>query len=78
MVAFALETGDGTRRARRKLTKKNADYIVLNDDSALNSERTTVTILGTDGTERRLVRRTKREVAELLVELLGAWRGARV
>jgi len=50
--------------------RKNADFIVLNDDSALNRERATVTILGRDGSARRFERRAKREVAEALVDLL--------
>jgi phosphopantothenoylcysteine decarboxylase/phosphopantothenate--cysteine ligase len=70
VVGFALETGDGPRRARRKLVAKNADFIVLNDDSALNSERTTVTILARDGTARHLRDRGKDEVAEALIDLL--------
>ena len=70
VIAFALETGDGERRARAKLVRKNADFIVLNDDSALNRDLATVTILGRDGSARRLERRAKREVAEALVDLL--------
>ncbi len=70
VVAFALETGSGLRRARGKLVRKNADFIVLNDASVLNSERATVTILGQDGTVQRVERRTKRAVAAKLVDLV--------
>ncbi len=70
VVAFALETGSGLRRARGKLVRKNADFIVLNDASVLNSERATVTILGQDGTVQRVERRTKRAVAVKLVDLV--------
>ena len=70
VVAFALETGDGERRARAKMRRKNADYVVLNDPSALDAERSTVTILGADGSKRRLSRRPKREIAEALIALL--------
>jgi phosphopantothenoylcysteine decarboxylase / phosphopantothenate---cysteine ligase len=70
VVGFALETGDGMRRAKRKLRSKNADFIVLNDDSALNSDRTTVTILAKDGTATRHRNRTKVEVARALIDLL--------
>jgi len=70
VVGFALETGDGERRARRKMARKNADYVVLNDDSALNADRSTVTILGRDGTLRRIVRKPKREIATALVGLV--------
>lgn len=71
VVAFALETADGERRARRKLVAKNADLIVLNDESALNASRSSVTILGADGSRERLGERDKRDVARRLVELVG-------
>lgn len=70
IVGFALETGDGIRRARRKLHQKGADFIVLNDASALNARRTSVLILGGDSSCRRLQNCTKETVAEALVELL--------
>jgi phosphopantothenoylcysteine synthetase/decarboxylase len=38
-VGFALETGDGLRRAEAKLRQKGADYVVLNDASALGADR---------------------------------------
>lgn len=70
VVGFALETGSGLRRARAKLVKKGADYIVLNDASALNAERTSVTILARDGGTERIVNRTKETVAEALLDLM--------
>jgi phosphopantothenoylcysteine decarboxylase/phosphopantothenate--cysteine ligase len=70
VMGFALETGDGERRALAKLRRKNADWIVLNDDSALNAERASVILFGSDGTRRRLRRRTKREIAGVLVDLV--------
>lgn len=69
VVGFALETGDGHRRALQKLVRKNADYIVLNDESALVSARTTVTLLAADGRSRHFENRTKRSVARALVRL---------
>ncbi|MCH2104474.1 MAG: hypothetical protein MK297_10740 [Planctomycetes bacterium] len=69
VVGFALETGDGLRRAKNKLEKKRMDYVVLNGPSALNASKTTVTILGKDGSQERLADRTKRAVAKVLVEL---------
>jgi len=70
VIGFALETGDGLRRARRKLAGKNMDFVVLNDDSALNADRTTVTIVGRDGDSRRMEDCTKQAVARSLVRLL--------
>ncbi len=69
VVGFALETGQGEARARAKLRRKNADYVVLNDERALGAMRTSVTILGRDRSRRRLQGRTKRAVAEILVRL---------
>jgi phosphopantothenoylcysteine decarboxylase/phosphopantothenate--cysteine ligase len=70
VIGFALETGDGLRRARRKLEAKNMDFVVLNDETALNAERTTVTIVARDGSCRRIENCTKPAVARSLVELL--------
>ncbi|MCP3920485.1 MAG: hypothetical protein GY711_33575 [bacterium] len=70
VIAFALETGQGTRRALAKLRRKNADYVVLNDASALNATRTSVTILDEGGEVRRLENQTKGAVARALVGLL--------
>jgi phosphopantothenoylcysteine decarboxylase/phosphopantothenate--cysteine ligase len=69
VVGFALESGDGEARAREKLRQKGADYIVLNDLTALGAEKTSVTILGRDGSERRIGPRAKRAVADVLVRL---------
>jgi len=71
VVGFALETSSGIRRARRKLTRKGADFIVLNDERALNAPRASVLILGGDGSVRRLENRTKVRIARELVGLLG-------
>ena len=69
VIGFALETGDGLARARAKMKRKNTDYIVLNDETALGATSSSVTILGRDGTERRLEGRTKRAIARALVKL---------
>lgn len=71
VVGFALETGDGERRALAKLKRKRLDYIVLNDDSALNASRATVSILGKDGSVRHIEDRPKSAVARVLVGLAG-------
>jgi len=71
VVGFALETGRGGEpRARAKLQRKNADYIVLNDETALGASRTSVRILGRDGSATELRDRTKAEVARRLIGLL--------
>ncbi len=69
VVGFALETGGGLARALAKLERKGCDYMVLNDASVLGSARTSVTILGRDGSRRALRDRSKRDVARVLVAL---------
>ena len=70
IVAFALETGDGVRRAQAKLKRKNADFIVLNGPSALNAARTDVTILDQDGEVERHRVASKEAVAAAIVARL--------
>ncbi len=69
VIGFALETGGGLARARRKLVRKNADYIVLNDASALGAGRASATILGRDGSRKRLSRRSKADIARVLLAM---------
>lgn len=70
VVGFALETGNGVRRALEKLRRKNADYIVLNDASALNAGRSSVVVLGPEGEVARVDDRPKAEVARTLLGLV--------
>jgi len=69
VVGFALETGAGLARARRKLAAKNCDWIVWNDASALGARTTTVVCVGPGRREIRLEGRSKRFVARRLVRL---------
>lgn len=71
VVGFALETADGLRRAKRKLERKAMDFIALNDASALNASRSTVTILGAEGVVEKLQGQPKRRIADALLDLLG-------
>jgi len=75
-VGFALETGDGLARARRKLQEKRLDFIVLNDalEPGAGFEVTTnrVTILAADGREPvALPLLSKRDVAERILDVVG-------
>lgn len=70
VIGFALETGSGHARALAKLHAKHADWIVLNDASALNAERSSATILAPDGSSLRIEKRSKRDIARALVALL--------
>ncbi len=69
VTGFALETSQGERRAREKMRRKGADYIVLNDASALGAETNRVTVLGSDGSRVVLGDRSKQAIAEFLVDL---------
>jgi phosphopantothenoylcysteine decarboxylase/phosphopantothenate--cysteine ligase len=70
VVAFALETGDGERRARAKLAKKGADWIVLNGPDALNAESTRLVVLGANGMRIAIPERAKKSAARDLLALL--------
>lgn len=70
VVGFALETGQGLRRARAKLLAKKLDFIVFNGAEALNAARTSVVVLGRDGSRQVLAERSKDEVARALVALI--------
>ena len=66
LVGFALETSDGVRRARAKLTDKNVDLIVLNDPHAIGRDTNHVTLVEAR-TARRLSEMPKRAVAEAVL-----------
>jgi phosphopantothenoylcysteine decarboxylase/phosphopantothenate--cysteine ligase len=75
LVGFAAETEEMVARARDKLRSKHLDLIVANDVSdaeiGFDSEYNTVTILGSNGLDRRLAKLRKAEVAqEILNEVV--------
>lgn len=71
MVAFALEPGADPRRALEKITTKRCDLIVVNDLTAIDAERTAVTIY--DRSHARVGGKTgtKAAVASWLIRLIG-------
>jgi len=74
VVGFALETGDGVKRAQEKLKKKNLDYVVLNDalEPGAGFEVTTnkVTLLARSGAPTELPLQDKRDVAQRILDLV--------
>ena len=72
VVAFALETSEGDRRAMSKLKSKNADFIVLNGPDALNQEHASVIVYSAQGEVLRCNGVSKRSIAEELMGLLPA------
>jgi len=74
-VGFALETGGGLARARRKLRDKRLDFIILNDalepGAGFEVETNRVTVLAADGREPLVVPLLpKREVAERILDVV--------
>ena len=75
LVGFALETHDGVENARRKLTAKGADLIVLNSPEAgIGGETNTVTLVEERSTVE-LAEASKREVAERILDRVLELRG---
>lgn len=74
-VGFALETGNGLTRARRKLRDKRLDFIILNDalEPGAGFEVTTnrVTVLAADGRDPLVLPLLpKHEVAERILDVV--------
>ena len=72
LVGFAAETDDLIANATKKLTSKNADFIVANDIAAtglgIGSDRNAVTILGKDGSSVTIPEGSKTEIAEAILD----------
>lgn len=71
-VGFALETGDAERKGAAKLTSKNLDLIVVNDQTepgaGFGGETNRVTLLARDGRREELPLMLKSELADLLLD----------
>ena len=76
LVGFALETDDGPQNARRKLSDKNLDWIVLNnpteDGAGFGPSTNRVTLIGRDGTEEDLPLMSKTTLADTLLNRVTA------
>jgi len=75
IVGFAAETEDLVAHAQSKLKKKNVDIIVANDVSVAEVgfayDTNEVTILGADGCQRHVSLRSKRQIAEEVLNTVG-------
>ena len=73
MVGFALETNDEEVNAKKKLEKKNLDFIVLNSlqnkGTCFQSDENQISIISKDG-QRDYEKKSKQEVARDIVEEL--------
>ncbi|MFP4227484.1 MAG: bifunctional phosphopantothenoylcysteine decarboxylase/phosphopantothenate--cysteine ligase CoaBC [Salinivenus sp.] len=76
LVGFALETDEGLANARRKLSDKNLDWIVLNnpteEGAGFGPSTNRVTLIGRDGTEEDLPLMSKSAVADALLDRVAA------
>jgi phosphopantothenoylcysteine decarboxylase/phosphopantothenate--cysteine ligase len=72
LVGFALETDDEIEYARRKLTEKNLDWIVVNnpteEGAGFGNATNRVTLLSRDGDPEELPLMSKPDVAEALLD----------
>ena len=76
LVGFALETDDALDNARRKLEAKNLDWIAVNnpteEGAGFGPSTNRITLLRRDGTAEDLPLLPKTEVAEALLDRVGA------
>ncbi|MDV4151224.1 bifunctional phosphopantothenoylcysteine decarboxylase/phosphopantothenate--cysteine ligase CoaBC [Clostridium sp. AL.422] len=74
LVGFAAESNDVVENAKKKLIKKNLDFIVANDitssDTGFASDDNKVIIISKDGEEIYLDKMSKRKVASKIFETI--------
>jgi phosphopantothenoylcysteine decarboxylase/phosphopantothenate--cysteine ligase len=77
VVAFAAEAGDNVDRARQKLTRKNADLIVLNDISnpaiGFESQENAITLIDS-ASNTAVPQASKESIAEAILDRVFALR----
>lgn len=69
-IGFALETENGVENAVAKLKKKNCDYIVLNDPSAIDAGESRVAMIDQTGKVVDSIAGTKTVIAKRIVDLI--------
>jgi phosphopantothenoylcysteine decarboxylase/phosphopantothenate--cysteine ligase len=75
IVGFAAETGDVLANGRAKLARKGCDLLVVNqvgNGLAFGTADNEATVLGADGTEVKLHRAPKDEIADAVWDLVAA------
>ncbi|MFV0484501.1 MAG: bifunctional phosphopantothenoylcysteine decarboxylase/phosphopantothenate--cysteine ligase CoaBC [Bacteroidales bacterium] len=74
LIGFALETSEGIAEAKEKLRKKNLDMIVLNSlqdkNAGFNKNTNKVTFIDSNFKQTEFGTKTKKEVAEDIVEYI--------
>jgi phosphopantothenoylcysteine decarboxylase/phosphopantothenate--cysteine ligase len=81
LVGFAAETGDPLASAEAKLAAKGVDLVVANDVSrdgvGFEGETNEVVVVDQDGGRQVVSLRSKREVADAVLDRVVEWLGAR-
>jgi phosphopantothenoylcysteine decarboxylase/phosphopantothenate--cysteine ligase len=75
IVGFAAETGDVLANGRAKLARKGCDFLVVNqvgNGLAFGTADNEATVLGADGTEVKLRRAPKDQIADAIWDLMAA------
>ena len=74
VVGFALETNNEIENARKKLSEKNADCIVLNSlndtDAGFGVDTNSVTLIDKSGKEWAIALKSKKEIAKDIVSFI--------
>jgi phosphopantothenoylcysteine decarboxylase/phosphopantothenate--cysteine ligase len=76
VVGFAAESENHIKNARRKLTKKSCDLIVMNDIKALGSDENEVWIVGKNS-EEKIPTASKKVIAKKIAKIIGEKYGER-
>ena len=81
LIGFAAETNDLEAHARDKLKRKGLDLIVANDvtqeGAGFGVDTNIVTLIGADGSAQNYPQLSKDEVANIILDRLGAIRAAK-
>lgn len=67
VVGFALETSDMEKNARRKLAKKNCDWIVANDITSIGSKTSRVVLFNRNGRKIVIPKLAKDDLAVVIL-----------
>ena len=70
ILAFALETKEGHRRAIQKMRKKNADWIALNTPKTIGGDDISLELIAADGQTILTLHGEKNSVARKLIDFL--------
>lgn len=77
-VGFALETDNGVENAKRKLSQKNLDLIILNPanekGAGFNADTNRITLISEENKARELPLMTKKECAREIADAISALR----